>query len=75
MREYPSRAPPLYRISPNLKRTVTYRNIKNVGFTNTHATHVNYHMSGRLAVASKKRLKEHRRYIKKTLNQYTLYVS
>jgi hypothetical protein len=54
MRENRSRAPPLYRISPNLKCTVTYRDIKNVGFTISHATYVNDHMSGRLAMASKK---------------------
>jgi len=52
MREYRSREPPLYRISSNLKRTLTHRNIKNVGFTDPHATHVNYHTLGRLDGAS-----------------------
>jgi hypothetical protein len=54
MREYRSSAPPLYRISPNLKQTVTYRNIKNIKFTNLHATYIKYHTLGRIAVASNK---------------------
>ena len=33
---------------------ITYRNIKNVRFTNSHVTHVNYHTSDRLTIASNK---------------------
>jgi hypothetical protein len=40
-------------ISTNLKRTVTYMNTKNVGFTNSHATHLNYPTSDRLVITSK----------------------
>jgi len=47
-------APTLYTISPNLKRTVTYMNTKNVGFTNSHVTHLNYPISDRLVITSNK---------------------
>ena len=42
-----SRGPALYKISPNPKLPVIYRNIKCVEFTNSHAAHVNYHMLDR----------------------------
>jgi len=48
MWEYLSRAPTQYTTSPNLTRTVTYININNVGFTDSHGTHVNYYTSDRL---------------------------
>jgi hypothetical protein len=54
MWEYLSRVPIPYTISPNLKWPVTHRNIKNVGFTNSQATHVNYSTLDRLATVSNK---------------------
>jgi hypothetical protein len=53
MRDYLSEAPKLDMTTPNLKQTVTYRNIKNVGLTNSHAIYVNYPVN-RLAVTPNK---------------------
>jgi hypothetical protein len=42
MYKYLSKAPTLDTTAPNLKQTVTYMNIKSVGFANSHGIHVNY---------------------------------
>ena len=69
------RSTTLNNISPDLKQQITYRNIKCVKFSNSHATHLNYHTLDRQTDLIH-RHQEHISYIKESDSKwaYALHI-